>query len=129
MCLDVSPDSIHQHLGHAGTDIWWYPNKMRGVHIQEIIDYAMTRGKTFFPYEVEPMIANSEDTEPRPIYRGQTNIRFAESISGRVAILITSGHACAWDGGHIFDPKGFILDLWDYKIHEAWIMADLIKKV
>lgn len=125
MCLGVETDAIHEFLGHDGTDVWFPPHNMRGVHIQEIIDYAIIKGKTFFPIEREPCIAPDEETEPREIYT-MPNARFSYYIGGRVCILIMEGHACAYDGENVFDPKGYIKPLDLYNPYEAWVMADLI---
>ena len=125
MCLGVQPQMIMDYLQTDGHEIWWPPSKMRGIHIQEIIDFAMTMGKTFFPIELKPMIAHDEHVEPRPIYNdNQSADRFLSCLHGRVGVLVTLGHACAWDGSGVLDPKGFRGSLKDYKIHEVWLLAD-----
>jgi hypothetical protein len=129
MCLGVDPEAIHKFIGHDGTSIAFPPSGMKGVHIQEIIDYAMVIGKTFFPIDLHPAISPDEHTEPKPIYRHVVaKDRFPRVIRGRVGILITPGHAVAWDGGVVLDPKGFRKSISEYTVHEAWLMADLIPR-
>jgi len=127
MCLEVSPKAIHDYLGIDGTQIWFPPNKMRGIHIQEIQDYAMTLGHCFFPIEREPVIAPDYHTEPRQIFN-ESDFKFKRfniHIRGRVCILISDTHACAWDGYKVYDPKGFIESFERYNFFEAWILASI----
>lgn len=127
MCLGVTIDEIHTAIETDGTEIWFPPTGMRGIHIQEIQDFAMDKDKCFFPVELYPMIAPNEDTEPKTIYNTNVaKVRFLDSIRARVGVLIMSGHACAWDGETVYDPKGFMSSIVNYDVREAWLLADLI---
>ena len=124
MCLNVEPAYIWEYLGTDGHEIWWPPSGMRGLHIQEIIDIALTLGKPFYPIEYNPMIAPSLDVEPKEIFQSDKKERFLSHVRAGVSILILHGHACACDGTHVYDPRGYIFDLenLDGQIIEAWIM-------
>lgn len=127
MCLDIEPENIHKEIGHDGTEIWWEPNKMRGIHIQEIQDVANNKGMCFFPIEMYPAVAPDMNTEPREIYQHDlAHARFLKSLYGKTGILIMDTHACAWDGDMVYDPKGFTATLGDYDIREVWLLGKMI---
>ena len=127
MCLGVQPRHIHNFLGIDGTEVWFPPNKMRGIHIQEVQLYAMQMDKCFFPFERYPEIAPDEKATPRLINENTDELEdeFVRAIRGRVAILIMNGHACAWNGRIVYDPRGWVADYERYHFHEAWILGDL----
>jgi len=127
MCLDTTPEIIHDFIGHDGTDIWWPPHNMQGIHIQEIQQYAMSVGKMFAPYESFPMSAPDYETEPKAIFDPETAANlFSNAIIGRTGIIVVEGHAIAFSGLTAYDPKGFIKSVADYEIREAWILTKLI---
>jgi len=133
MVLNIKPQSLITLIGHNGEEVWWPKQtgskKKRSFHPQEILDAAATYGKTFICIEFMPssgwggngrLIFNEEMMEKR----------FLGWLTNRAAILIVQGprlgHAVAWDGKKIYDPKGMIKDLYDYTIQEAWILQKLI---
>ena len=128
MCLDVDVGIIHKMIGCDGTQILWQnPPRMRGIHIQEILDVALAYGKCFYPIEMYPEIAPDYYTESKRIYNDDlAHVRFLKSVYGKTAIFIVDGHAVAYDGEKVYDPRGFNAGVGDYKIIEAWVMSDLI---
>ena len=128
MVLDVEPELIHDYIGHDGTRIQWPPNGMIGVHIQEIQQFAITQGYMFAPLEVMPVSAPNDIEKPVEIY-GEENLArkiFENLLLGRKGILVTPGHAVAFIGHTVYDPKGFIKSIIDYEITDAWILTRLI---
>jgi len=127
MVLDVTPDDIHHFIGHKGTDIWWPPHNMRGIHIQEIQEYALSKGHCFWPYELDPKCAPGEGYEPKSILGTEARtFGFMMKLSKYKAILITDNHAVAWDTKDVHDPKGFMASINDYKIREGWFLGKVI---
>jgi hypothetical protein len=123
MILDLTTEKVHDYIGHDGTEIWWPPTGMRGVHIQEIKEICYFYNTLLYQVDRRPMSAPDEHTVPKPVYTEEfAEAIFKDSISARRAILITPGHAVAWDGGQVYDPKGFIKSYEDYpSITEAYI--------
>ena len=124
MALGVTSNIIHQFIGHDGTEIWWPPRSMRGVHMQEIQEYAMSIGKMFAPYEINPAIAPDMETEAREI--GRTKSAFLAGIKHHRGIIITPTHAIAFLGLQGYDPNGFYRSVMMYDVLEAWILTSLI---
>jgi len=132
MILDENPDTLIEEIGHDGQEIWWPERtgvtRKRGIHIQEIIDCVHARGKALMPIDLFPCCAPDIDAEPKEIWdRGHCMSRFKNMIAFRRGILIGlsesgAGHACAWDGQTVFDPRGFTCKLEDFTIRECWIL-------
>ena len=125
MILDTTVEQLHREIGTDGTEIWW-PNHMRGIHIQEIQDCCLRRNKCLYPIEMNPLLAPNEFADPKaclnPIYVTE---RLRLSVLDRRAILITDNHAVAWNGKEVYDPKGFVKSFNDYPyiFKEAWILG------
>ena len=125
MLLDTTTEILHAEIGMTGTDIWWPPNLMRGIHIQEIQTCALNRGYCFSPIEVNPHLCpgTNPTLEPKAIWTGNLVAEFHSKIVCRKAILITHNHAVAWDGDIVYDPKGFLKSFNDYEFIEAWLLC------
>ena len=124
MILDTTIEQLHKEIGHDGTEIWWPPNHMRGIHIQEIQDCCLRRNTCLYPVEREPLLAPDDQTEPRG-YMSNPIIRLYYAIFLHPAILITYNHAVAWNGSMVFDPKGVVASFGDYSFSEAWILGNI----
>lgn len=132
MLLETDPVNLVKEIGHDGTEVWWPEragaSRMRSIHIREIIECVRTRRRGLMPIELYPVMAPDEDTEPKLLWSmEEAVIRFEKSIRLTSGLLIgqTSyglGHACAWDGDKVFDPRGYILDLKDFIIRECWLL-------
>jgi len=125
MILDTTVEELHHEISHDGTEEWW-PGHMRGVHIQEIQDCCLRRGKCLYIIEREPMIAPNDAYEPKTYVIHQED-RFWLAIYRHRAILIKDNHAVAWDGIVVHDPRGFT-NPYTPIFHEAWILGDLISQ-
>ena len=133
MVLDVDPNTLIAEIGHDGQDIWWPActgaSRKRGIHIQEIIDCAHARGHGLMPIEVFPCSSPGPGIEPIEIWKdGHCHARFENMIAFHPGILIGEsengiGHAWAWDGEKVYDPRGYICKLDDCAIRECWLLC------
>ena len=133
MVLDIEPQKLITLIGHDGTEIWWPDQvgskKQRSIHPQELLDAAVVLKKTFICIEFIPRTGWDKNSA-RLIFDKTMVPRFAAWIKDRYAILIVRGsglgHAVAWDGKSVYDPKGFVQSIEEYEIAEAWVLVDLI---
>ena len=125
MILDTSPEILHEEIGMHGIEIWWMPDHLRGIHIQEIQDCCMRRRHCIYPIEKNPHLCPEGDFEPKSIWTGNLKGKLLNAIACKRAILITPNHAVAWDGSDVYDPKGFIKSFDDYEIQEAWVLGQI----
>ena len=121
MVMDVPAQVIFNHIGHEGMTIWW-PNESgaaqhRGVHFQEVLDYAMDNDWAMIPIHRRAMLAPNRDVEPKLAMNGSTMIEnWMMLLSGVIIHAPVSGpgaaHAQAWDHGtyKLYDPRGTIID-------------------
>lgn len=132
MLLDESVDDLIKELGHDGTAEWWpefpVPYNYRGIHLQEIVDLCLKKGKALVPIELYPRTASQKDPlVGRLLWNHKTALqRFGEMIHQQLGILIgeglKGGHACAWDGHIVFDPNGRTYPITEFKVLECWIL-------
>lgn len=120
MVFGQSIDSIIKVIGHDGSER--SPSgQCRGFHIQEIQAYASYLGKHLVPIEPEYGI----QTPDGHIFRTSNHIHFNSRLQNQIAILTgytpKVGHACAWDGEHVIDPR-MLLDPPDFVTTCAWLI-------
>lgn len=137
MVLDEDPLVLIAEIGHDGTNIM-FPEvigtiRQQSFHIQEIIDCFIKRGKGLTPIDVAPCTA--PDGHPdlaREIWdREKAKERFKNLITGREALLIGRlsmkglGHASAWDGQKVYDPRGMIIEIGETFVSQAWLVTEI----
>ncbi len=130
MVLEVKAEDILKYIGHHGQETWWpdaHGNaKYRGVHIQEIIDFALEESKCFCPIELYPRSAPiGFEKSARVIWsEDECRTRFITWMQFYSAILILPAHAVAWDvdSHKVFDPNGLIREIEGLQIIEAWAL-------
>ena len=139
MLLDTEPEELILEIGHDGTEVW-YPDRVdssrqRSFHIQEMTDCALRRGYALAPVEMIPRSqpVNPKPSEVRMVHELEFCIqRFIAAVKGRAGLMICQipghivGHACAWDGGKVYDPNGVVAEIEDYEIAEMWLLTKLI---
>jgi hypothetical protein len=139
MLLDANPENLILEIGHEGDEVW-FPRKegsesKRSFHPAEINDCCMRRGYALSLIEMSPRTGPSDcqPGEDRLLFDLEFSIqRFIASVKDHAGILICRvpeshlGHACAWDGKKVYDPRGIIGELEDYEISEMWILTKLI---
>ena len=134
MALEVPAGDLYKEIGHDGQEIWFpqlpfgSPRK-RSFHIQEMIDCCLSRGVAAVPVELEPRLCpQGLPSLARDVWdQERAHARFNNLISGRTAVLIgrgrnNGGHACAWDGSMVFDPRGYVYGVMDFKIAQAYLI-------
>jgi len=137
MALDADPNELIAEIGHDGTGIM-FPQvigtiRQRSFHIQEIIDCCWKRGKALTPIDIAPCTA--PDGHPDLVQeiwdREKAKARITKYLTGNIALLIGRlgvkglGHACAWDGELVYDPRGKIYKIGETFIHQAWLITEI----
>lgn len=95
---------------------------------ERIIMEVISKGKNSNWEMLEPLLRRAKDTLPKLIYNGlKAEQRFKKHLAGNIAVLIGQsasglGHAVAWDGTQVHDPKGYIYELEKFMVQEAWIL-------
>lgn len=112
MVLDVHPDVLTQLIGHDGKKVI-FPElpasiNTRGFHTQEITDCALEY--EYAVTEIEAIPRSTPDGKREYPVEFSDKKRFQNHINGHIGIFTGSikgrGHAVAWDGKMIFDPRG-----------------------
>ena len=114
MVLDVHPDVLTELIGHDGEEIIFpkLPSDInkRGFHTQEITDCAVKYGYAVTEIQAIPYL--TPDGEHEYLIEFPNGKRFENHIEGNMGIFTgrtkKCGHAVAWDGAMIFDPRGKI---------------------
>jgi len=131
MVMGVDPETILNYMGHHGQDEWWPEAegsaRLRGIHIQEIIDYALENSMALTPVELYPHSAPlGFEKSARAIWmEDECRTRFITWLQFYNAILIHPSHATAWDKitKKVFDPNGVIREIESMQIIEAWLLT------
>ncbi len=121
MACNVPVSTLIGLIGHDGSALPYSDSAYHaGFHSQECIEAAMKLGWLVTPIELFPAITPN-GKEERIIYFGgndagnwarflqhlkDTSNGVLEGVSRRKGFII--GHAVAWDGLHIYDPRGHI---------------------
>ncbi len=118
MALDTDVDTVIRLCGHKGDALPWPPpfDKLReGFHIHEIIDVVwLYFSKTMTPFIREPTVTPHDECPERGavFVECDSEIRFIKRLWSRQGIMTgvvgELGHAVAWDGHRIYDPRGYI---------------------
>ena len=129
MVMNADPEEILRYMGHHGQEEWWPEAegnaRLRGVHIQEIIDYALESDWMVTPVELYPASAplGFEKSARKLWLEDECRTRFITWLQFFPAILIHPSHATAWDvvTKKVFDPNGLIREIEHLQIIEAWV--------
>lgn len=114
MILEVNQQVLIDEIGHDGSEILWpdlkEPFCRRGFHMQEIIDCAWRRGYVILEISAKPVCIPYYGAPLRVIPMPEE--RFLQYVRNNKGILAGQldgvGHACAWDGDLVYDPRGHI---------------------
>jgi len=129
MALDISVELMVGLIGHDGSDRPYESKNFRaGFHEQECIRVADSLGFTCTPFELVPTISPFPDgAEARPILYGPdvsaNFIEFYTRTLGRQGVicgcnLLGVGHAVAWTGTRILDPRDKTYQLRDTDMND-----------
>ena len=131
MVLDQTPEQVIEGIGHNGLEVVWpqlpLPICLKGVHIQEMVDYALECGYAVVEIDALPCnnpIGNDASLEievfPDPVER------LTRLLPGRKGIVCSNVHACAWDGEKVYDPNGIIYDLLNFELAVVYLFFPII---
>ncbi len=140
MVLGIDAETLLRLVGHRGQHKAWptLPGSHAkvGIHIQEIQDAFRIHGYVLAEVQIAPcVLPRAMGNHPPHVLWDDTSCerRFLAWITGREAILTGLlphglGHAVAWDGKIIYDPKGHMCGIHetDLQIQSAWIKCKLI---
>jgi hypothetical protein len=99
---------ILDFIGHDGTEIWWpelpAPRSYQAFHIQEMIDFAWSRGYTVTQFDCSVESRPFGALIAKPVPCRDVKMYLEQSIG----VVTTLGqHAWAWDG-RFWDPDSEI---------------------
>lgn len=110
MAMDIHPNYIINELGHDGSEILWPGNDdpycRRGFHIQELIAIAIKNGYSVTEVQTKPLSAPSIVDN----MAGHKIINVLDVMRGNKGVILMQGHAVAWDGVKVYDPRGMTYD-------------------
>lgn len=131
MVLDVDVDEITTHIGHDGLEIvddkLEAPFCYRGVHPQEICDFAWSMLRNFQLIQAMPVLKCQTSETKTEVYPESAGERFFRYVEGKHAIITGinkqgNKHAVAYDGQMILDPNGTTYEIGEFGISEAWVL-------
>lgn len=133
MVLGIDWQVIIKLIGHDGSRCPYSDPSIRvGFHFQECIEIAQQRGWTCTPIELFPSSTpgNGEETQ---IFFPDADGNWARFLhhlndcpSGVIEGVVEKaggtliGHAVAWDGTKIYDPKGAVYSFAEHRSHKFY---------
>jgi hypothetical protein len=118
-----------QYVGHDGSRFPYKDPSIRaGFHIQECIEVAQQWGWTCTPIELFPISTPGNGEEIEILFGDETGnwARFLQHLTtcqtGVIEGVVSKqegsvGHAVAWDGTKIHDPKGKVYSFAEHSQH------------
>lgn len=138
MVLNVDIKTLFEVIGHDGSAVVLpllpEPARRRGYHFQEIIDCALKLDYAVTPIEALPYSTPDGKSEYPIDFQIDNKERLFNYMRNSRGILAGLGrqwrHAMAWDGKHIYDPRGYVYSLCDCKIIiDTFWMFNKIKSI
>lgn len=125
MVTGEDPKSVFEYIGHRGQEIWWPPDGKRGIHFQELLDYALDNGYCMPIIDPIPESQHPGFEESREVPSGL----FTHAVSMYDGILVNIGHARAWDSTHqhAYDPNGYIIEETQLILKSAHIFIPIFR--
>ncbi len=124
MVLGVDVQDVFKMTGHDGTRKLWPEvtderTNRGGHHIQELIDLSYNLGFMTVPIDAYPMFGHFTPSVLRkpPLWSEEKCLKRLEIyLKNNYGILwgtvgFNMGHAVAWDGDKVYDPRGSIIDM------------------
>lgn len=133
MVLGMDPDLLQVKIGHDGLkDVGG--TKPCGYHMQELIDVALHVGYAVTPIEAFPasrIPGRQDDFEIN--FKPDNGTRFLRYLYDNQGVLAGKsksgiGHAIAWDGDYVYDPKGQVCTISQHKgldIQTFWMISKI----
>lgn len=137
MCMKLTIQEGLQTIGHDGSRRLLLNNtndsvNRSGHHIQEMIDMAFQFDYSCTPIDAKPAFGYFDpNIKDRPeLWSNEICEKRIESyLMGNVGVIIgtvgfNQGHAVAWDGKNVYDPRGQILKIEEHEMvmHTFYIL-------
>ena len=111
MVLGVDALDLINSIGRNPHEVLWpqliEPQCYRGHHIQEMIDYAWTKGHTVTEIQAMPRFGTLGCTETFGLYHSKFAMpRIAEYMRLCNGVITSPTHAVAWCSDMVYDPNG-----------------------
>lgn len=140
MALDVPVEDIVRLVGHDGSHRPWpapFDSVRKGFHIHEMIDVAFIYYRRLLcPFDKAPMVTCDERCPEIPAeFSGVTPEQrwnfatvFKTGVMTGQMTVSRRGHAVAWDGHKIYDPRGYVYSYEDrhnynYEPDTFWMLG------
>jgi len=105
MVLDIEPEEILEEVNRPL------------FHIQDMIDFCLRRGYAVTEIQAVPVMSNVIMTMHLKHWD-----RIWQIINGRKCVLYDDTHAVAWNGKLVFDPKGRVYDIGEFKVKGVYLI-------
>lgn len=135
MVLGIDKSRLIEHIGHDGSEIkntnLKDPHRRRGFHPQEIIDAGWMYGIAIVEIQAMPYSTPGDGTSFQVDFKINPVDRFDSYLMGTKGVITglvnEVGHAVAWDGKKIYDPRGRVYDLNILKmdIDSYWLFQEI----
>ena len=107
MVIDTPASTLLQECEYKG-------DGKRSLHIQELMDLLIPRQLSLVTVEVDPYCTDPVYlTQERVYAAGNNRIMRYMRIARGIALVWRNNmqsHSVAWDGTHVYDPKGYITE-------------------
>lgn len=133
--LQTPLEDILQFVGHDGSELYWKhlpePKCRKGFHIQEMIDFAWSKGFAVTPFEPVPTSVSELGEEPRTVkFAAGNESRISKIMDGQKGVLTglihgKISHAIGWHDGIIYDPSVNISTLEDFGLQCFWLLTEI----
>jgi len=123
MLLDIAVEEMIRQIGHDGSEVVWpelEPTALskRAFHPQECIDVALSLDIPIVSIHLMPYTLHFVNNVPsKPIWTEQQCLdRFDRLLKAYEGVFTGTtnynmGHAVAWNGKMVYDPRGYIKPL------------------
>jgi len=108
MVFRMSLEDVVEYCGHDGSRIEWDDGEIIGVHMQTVVELGLSRGYALTRIEIAPGLRHPKNSLARHVYSTPSeNMRVLMYLLDRLSIIITSTHACVYDGNTfmLHDPR------------------------
>lgn len=141
MALGMEIAVFYTEIGHVGDELPYADGRTRrGFHIQECIDVALKRGYAVTEiqayYGSRPSPTSNEQIPTKPLNECIDRFEAYAATCKRGVITgelhkdngVRVGHAVAWDGEKIYDPRGKVYTLHnaaknDFMVASLWMLT------
>ena len=124
MALDKPVEEIIKAIGHDGSEVYWPELEShwanRAFHVQELVDYCFWNEIAVVCIDAMPCFNHFDSRAVAKEVKYLSGLEYADRLERYLksyfGVLVgttnfNSGHAVAWDGENVFNPRGAIESL------------------